>query len=337
MTVSGNYITLQNISSNVVLQITYYNTKTPSTKKVVTSVQNTPVVAAEETAVAADADAEEETTGRQTARAEEDDAQAEETDDAAEEGPEQSVLGQMVAPDITVAEVKDGAAVITDEIAETHMVEENGTTVLVLPLKDRDDQITKISISKETLRSLAEDKEGILRLQTSALEAEFDNAALRAIIDQAEGDDIYLDVKEIATTSLGESQLSAIEDKVVLFSFSAEIMSGDTVISQFYDGSATIRIPFEPEEGIDISEYAVVYIPTEGELEVFDSTYEDGKMILTTSHFSEYAIVRDASLTAEKGTGATYMMWILFLIILAALCIIIFLIFKKRQKRDEAN
>jgi hypothetical protein len=97
----------------------------------------------------------------------------------------------------------------------------------------------------------------------------------------------------------------------------------------------SIKIPFEPEEGVDVSEYAIVYIPTEGDLEVLESSYEDGCMIFSTSHFSEYAIVRDASLAAGAGVGAGHMWMILLLIILAALFIVVLFWIKKHVQRSE--
>jgi hypothetical protein len=163
------------------------------------------------------------------------------------------------------------------------------------------------------------------------MEVEFDTAALRAVIDQAQGDDIYIDVRQIETASLEKSQQKAVQDKVVLFSFSASVMSGDTVISQFYDGSATIRIPFEPEDGIDTSEYAIVYLTTDGEIEVMDSTYEDGYLIFSTSHFSEYAIVRDASLASDDRNGAGYVRWCLPVVLLAAVCGIVLVVLKRKK------
>jgi hypothetical protein len=342
--IAGENIALKNISSDVVLRISFWDLRPAASETEPDSEQET--LEPEEAAADQAEDTVQETVTtdttttarRGTAANANVNAQADAADNAEDaEDAEETVLDQTITADITLAEVEGDAVMITSEMAESLTIEEDGTMVMVIPMTDRADQITKVSLSVDSLIALAEEKEGILRIQADGFEAEFDTTALRAIISQAQGNDIYLDVKQIETTELSDTQLSAVQDKVVLFSFSASIMSGDVNISQFYDGRASIKIPFEPEEGVDITEYAVVYIPTEGDLEVLESAYEDGCITFSTSHFSEYAIVRDASLTADTAAGAGYRLLILLLILLAALSLAGIIWIKKKEKRSENN
>jgi hypothetical protein len=340
--IAGENIALKNISSDVVLRISFWDLRPAASETEPESEQET--LEPEEAVADQTKDTVQETVTTDTTTtarrgtAANVNAQADAADNAEDaEDAEETVLDQTITADITLAEVEGDAVMITSEMAESLTIEEDGTMVMVIPMTDRADQITKVSLSVDSLIALAEEKEGILRIQADGFEAEFDTTALRAIISQAQGNDIYLDVKQIETTELSDTQLSAVQDKVVLFSFSASIMSGDVNISQFYDGRASIKIPFEPEEGVDITEYAVVYIPTEGDLEVLESAYEDGCITFSTSHFSEYAIVRDASLTADTAAGAGYRLLILLLILLAALSLAGIIWIKKKEKRSENN
>jgi hypothetical protein len=340
MTVSGKNITLNHISSDVVLRISFLNT-TPAAAENADSQQTSDSSVSVETEQTDQTDdmAEKADTADDNAAAQRNDAADDAQDDALDqaddtsqddapdnandvEESERTVLSETITADITLAEVEGDAVIITSDIAESLTIDEDGTNVMVIPLNDRNDQVTKVSLSKDSLVTLAEDKNGILRIRVDGLEAELDNTALLAIISQAQGDYIYIDIKQIEATALSETQLDAVQDKAVLFCFTASVISGDVNISQFYEGRALIKIPFEPEEGVDVSEYAVVYIPTEGDPEVLESSYEDGCITFSISHFSEYAIVRNASLATGIGLGAWYMWIILLLIILAALCII---------------
>jgi tetrahydromethanopterin S-methyltransferase subunit B len=184
---------------------------------------------------------------------------------------------------------------MSNEQALSHIEETPDQTVMKFQLRDLEEEVNGVDIPLDSLKEL-DSRDGEINIVLTNFEVRFDKEATTAIVSQASGDTIYIKVEPIEIETLEEQQIASVEDKVVLVSLSASVISGGVNISNFWEGQATIMIPFEPEENVDIDEYGVVYIPKNGEIEPLDSHYEDECMIFSINHFSEYAIIRDATL-----------------------------------------
>ncbi len=72
--------------------------------------------------------------------------------------------------------------------------------------------------------------------------------------------------------------------------YSFKVLVGNTPVRNF-DGTLTLSIPYELEEGETADRVAACYIDDNGNVEILEgSTYKDGKVVFTTNHLSMYGV-----------------------------------------------
>ena len=130
----------------------------------------------------------------------------------------------------------------------------------------------------------------------------FDQKAVESIAQQAgeaEAAQVQLSVEAVPMDQLTDKQRHKIEsvmknsDETPLV-LDITLSVGEETISNFHGGNATIRVPFTPAEGTDGEDYAVWYIPEDGkQVQQMKTTYEDGYLIFTTNHFSDYVAMKE--------------------------------------------
>jgi len=153
---------------------------------------------------------------------------------------------------------------------------------------------SSVKIPVDTLQEAAEDES--LTVGLEEVTVILDKAALEAITAQAESN-ITLTVKMIDKEALAEEQKAAIADKNVVGAISATILNNGEEIHDFDNGLVTIKIPFMPAEGTNGANYSILYVADDGSVEVIETTYENGYLVMTTDHFSEYVIIYNAPST----------------------------------------
>jgi hypothetical protein len=375
MTVDGNTIHLDNILSNVTLNITFRSTESSSSSDTDSSQENNgstttttpttlPTLSGNVTTTVPTTDIEQTTPDINT------DSVIESTStdnvNSITNNNTETIAGSISDDTNTTAEnvltdetiiVDNGAAIINENQALSRIEETLDQTVMNFQLRDLEENVNAVEIPTTSLKEL-ESRHGEVNIVLTNFEVRFDKKATTAIVSQANGETIYICVEPIELEALEEQQVVSVEDKVVLISFSASVISGGINISDFWEGQATIMIPFEPEENVDIDEYAVVYIPKNGEIEVMDSRYEDGCMVFSINHFSEYAIVRDATLKDATNKADTLednitndttplpsqttttsanrsWIWITITTLIALLAILLLIIIKRRKNEQQ--
>ena len=85
----------------------------------------------------------------------------------------------------------------------------------------------------------------------------------------------------------------------------AQIFADGKYIGNFNGGRATIVLPLEIEEGRSPEDYKVYYVAEDGNLELVAAEYVNGHMVFTTGHFSDYAIVYEASAPVSSDAMAS--------------------------------
>ena len=121
---------------------------------------------------------------------------------------------------------------------------------------------------------------------------------------------LTLKVDQIKTADLNEQQQKAVKNADVALVISAEMVAGNTVIKDFEGGSATVEIPFEITSG-KAQDYTVAYIADDGTVELLKTEYINGKFVVELKHFSEYAIIKNAtSTTPNTSDNSMYSAWI---------------------------
>ena len=169
--------------------------------------------------------------------------------------------------------------------------------------------LASVTVSTQTLQALAQ-QANTLQIPTQQGTVFLDPAVLAAIVSQANGENVKVELLKLDPAQLNEQQQTALRRHEAVHIISASVLCGDHYIHDFGGGSATVRIPFAAEPG---SEYEVIYIADDGTVESVPSSYADGIMEFTTGHFSEYAIVR-----TDGSNGSAWLALLLIPVLAAA-------------------
>lgn len=208
------------------------------------------------------------------------------------------------------AEIKDGTATI-DEISKENLdkiVENDGTDKITIDLSGAKKDVTGVIITKTTadaIYNIIEDKSNNVKsieIKLSDSIVLIDAKALKAISDQATGDELSIVVNNTSVNNLSVSQQSVLKDYNVFNTFEAYIENNGARISSFDGGNITISIPFTPEVGKDAKYYHVYHVANDGKLTQYSTKFIDGHLVFTTTHFSDFAIIYDD--TRENDTNA---------------------------------
>ena len=98
----------------------------------------------------------------------------------------------------------------------------------------------------------------------------------------------------------------------------------------FSNGKATLTVPFTQE--VPSGKLVKVYfINGTQKTEMTDATYQDGKVVFTTNHFSTYAIMFEDDPDASGGNGGGFPVWIIGVIVavVAVAGVAVFIFMKK--------
>lgn len=146
---------------------------------------------------------------------------------------------------------------------------------------------SKISLPASGLESAA-DNDNSLTLDLRYGEVTLSPDALSAVADQA-GSTVTMTVAPVDTDELNSRQQAAVGDAPV---FDLTIRSGNTVISDFDGGLATVSIPYELPSNQDPAGVVVWFLDDDGNITPCETMYDTRTetVIFTTRHFSKYVI-----------------------------------------------
>ena len=156
----------------------------------------------------------------------------------------------------------------------------------------------QVTLPEQALATLAQQEGATLSISSAVAEVNFDNEALKAIADQADGD-IELVVRPVPADDLTDAQTAAAGDFPVI---ELTLQSNGVVISDFNAGHATITVPYALPEGQQAEGVVVWYLDEEGNTTPCETSYDEntGKVTFITPHFSKYVIAYDESLLASQ-------------------------------------
>jgi hypothetical protein len=214
---------------------------------------------------------------------------------------------------------------------------ENASGDVVIDLSELGESIDTAGIPKATLEAIvnaAEDTDNNtehLVIKLSTAELKFDDTAMRAIVDQANGDVIKFNFDDVGLDRLNATQKDAVKTMDVRKGYEAYITVNDQRIGDFKGGKVEIIVPYAVPEGEDVASFSVWYINDDGTLEKQQSTYDGKEKCFIVTHFSDYVIVYSAE--ASQTTGGS--MWIIWIILIILICVITYFIYKKRKSRKN--
>lgn len=207
------------------------------------------------------------------------------------------------------AEIKDGTAnvseITNDTIDKVVNNKDAGSKVdtITIDLSSAKQEVTGVTLSKESVKTLAETTaqkdNGIdtATIELSKATVELDHKALETLAEQAKGTQIQLVVEDKDRKALNTAQQTSLSQHQVATTFEAYFTSDGQRIHDFKGGKAVVSIDFTPETGKDTSYYHMVYVAESGEMTRYKTKYENRKLMFTTTHFSDYAVIYD---TGEK-------------------------------------
>ena len=165
--------------------------------------------------------------------------------------------------------------------------------------------IATVSIPAETVKAIEkavsdpDNDADALTVRLTDGSVTFDAAALAAIVDQAKGSTIQLNLDGITESGLRTAQKTAIKDMDVQTVYDAYITSNGQRISDFKGGKATVTVPYELKAAQRAAGVTVWYVADNGDKTEMPSTCDGKDVKFTVEHFSNYVVAYDASRVTE--------------------------------------
>lgn len=217
---------------------------------------------------------------------------------------------------------------------------EKGAAVVLPIASATGESVTSTEIAKDAVKAVMDNGSDLIVELTDAT-VKLDNETLKAVYAQAEGDSIEIRAVKTEVASLTEAQKKALDNYDTAVVVELQIYSNGKYIANFNGGIATVKIPFTPAEGVSADKYTVYYVGGDGKLTAVASEYVDGYMIISTGHFSSYAIVRTAEKVADSSsassqpreqTGSSFPVVPVVIAVVALICL--FVLLRKKNKED---
>ncbi len=173
------------------------------------------------------------------------------------------------------------------------------TGVVEIDLSGLDSGVTQVTLPVETLEAITQaaedagnDTESIAIIMPQGT-VEIDDAAMRAVLDQAAGNAVILVLEDTGNAQLNEDQRAAIEGQEVHGGFEAyfECAATGERIGDFKGGTATLSVPFAVPEGKKGSGFSVWYVSDGGEVQRMKTFHVGGRLMWHVPHMSDYVVV----------------------------------------------
>lgn len=227
------------------------------------------------------------------------------------------------------------ASVSADVVTEALKNKTENTVTLNVTTAGEETVVSSVKLPMETLATLKEEKIEQVTIQLDSAMVTMDAKTLAAIIDQAEGETISLEVVSIAHDELLEKQQVALKDKTVGFILSANLYSNGKKIGDFKGGSVTVSVPFTPEEGKKGENFQIYYVDDEGQTEKMPTSYAEGWITFSTKHFSDYVAIEEEEVPlappiSNPATGDSFMLLPLMLLMAVSAAAIVVMGKKRR-------
>ena len=189
---------------------------------------------------------------------------------------------------VTTDAVSDQAA---DQLVEAaKQMKDAGTENVTVDVKATETEA--VSIKSDSVKDAVDSGIGV-NIATSKGAMEFSSQALAGLIE--DGKTLKSEIKEIEVPPAYAEKIPA-DAKV----FSISLTSNDVAITSF-GATFTVKVAYEASGNTD--NLYVGYLAADGTIQKMDSHYEDGFMVFTTDHLSDYAVLEDSSSSSGNNQG----------------------------------
>lgn len=169
-----------------------------------------------------------------------------------------------------------------------------------------------VTVKSDYVKTAAEN--GInLTIATNKGSIELPSAAL-SNLNVGTGATIKSEIKEIGVPP---SYAGKIDSNAVVYSIT--LTKDDVAYTNEFGTAFTFRLAYQPASGVDTSKLKVQCLTGSGNVEDMEAYYEDGFMVVTSTHLSDFAIFEDSESSSKEGGTVE------LLLILAALLAVLIL------------
>ncbi len=201
----------------------------------------------------------------------------------------------------------------SDSMDKDDSSKEEEVVEVVVSVKDHEDAektVTSAELPVASVEKLVElngqtKEEVVLTVELGTATVTLDSKALEAVAEQVKGEEVTLVIQELEHEDLTPKQQNIIKNREVAMIISAELISGDTSVHNFQGGNVTIRLPFTPPTGTKGDDYTIIYVADDGKIEKIKTHYENGELVFTLKHFSDYVVTLDTEEASNPATGDT--------------------------------
>lgn len=147
----------------------------------------------------------------------------------------------------------------------------------------------EVGLSNKDLEKIAKNTSSDFRIKSQFIDITFDGNAVDAISKSANGKNIVISAGIIDPSKLSDKDKKKVDGRPV---YDLSIMSGDTLISDFNGGHATVSIPYTLKKNENPNAIVVYYLTDDGTLELVMGRYDKltKRVTFKTSHFSSFVI-----------------------------------------------
>ncbi len=160
----------------------------------------------------------------------------------------------------------------------------------------------EVELDSTELEDLAENEEATFEVKSDIGTMTFDNEALNAVTESANGADITIVIRKVNNTlELTEEQQEIVGNSPT---YELYITVGGRRISDFGGGTVTVKVP-ETLALTSSSTVVVYYISADGSIKAVETVYDrvNGTVTFVTQHFSHYVIMLSDKLNPGMGSS----------------------------------
>ena len=206
------------------------------------------------------------------------------------------VTANVTASDDTVSATVDSDHMTQAVDAAVAEATERGTSPVVAVEVETtaDADSLNVTLPTDSLEKLAQAEDASLVIISEVAEVALDNTALDALVEQATGSTVVLEVTPVDSDELTAVQQEAVGEAPVV---DLSMVSDGVVIHNYNNGVITVTLPYTLKDGQNAADVRVYYLDDNGALTPCRTTYADGKVTFTTTHLSKYVIASTALLS----------------------------------------
>ena len=217
--------------------------------------------------------------------------------------------------------------------------------LIEIDMTELDEDVCKIILPVTSVEHIISEAEETHN-EHEALQVDFphgsvklDDKTMRAIVEQAECNEVILVLEDVGETRLNEKQENAVKDWNVYGGYEAYLLcvKANKRISDFEGGVATLSVPFEIPNGLKAEKFSVWYVADDGTTEKLDTRYENKHLVWDVSHFSDFIIVYEGEETPDvpggPQTGDNSKLWLWWLLLIVSFVGITVICIEQKKRR----